>query len=115
MVVRLWKFAEELLFFCIMGALFGVGICFIMFLHLGTPNTPENAGYVTALFVKSGVQLGVVVWMVRASARTVRRWFSADREKWPEHTQFPDSKIRSGAVDSDGKRRRFAALAKLWD
>jgi hypothetical protein len=115
MVVTVWRFGKELLFFCSIGALIGAGICFLMFLHLGTPKAPEEVGYITGLFVKSGAQLGFIFWMVRASARLLRRWFSTDREKSTEKTRFPDGKIASDGIDSNRKQRRFAALAKPWD
>jgi hypothetical protein len=75
MVATSWRFAKELLLFCSVGALIGAGIGFIMFLHLGAPKTPEDAGYVAGLFVKSGVQLGFIFWMIRVAVRPLRRWF----------------------------------------
>jgi len=115
MVDTLWRFAKELLFLCSLGALTGAGICFLMFLHLGTPKTPGEVAVVAGLFVESGAQLGFIFWMVRAFARPLRRWFSTDREKSPEQTRFPDRRIVSGGIDSNRKQRRFAALAKPWD
>lgn len=112
MVATFWRFAKELLFFCGIGALSGAGICLIMFLHLGTPQTPQGAGYVAVLFVKSGVQLGFIFSMVRASVRPLRRWISTFRGKCPEQTQVPHTKIDSGEVGSNRTQRRFAALAK---
>lgn len=115
MVDTLWRFAKELLFFCSLGALTGAGICFLMFLHLGTPKTAGEVAVVAGLFVESGAQLGFIFWMVRAFARPLRRWFSTDREKSPEQTRFPDRRIASDGIDSNRKRRRFAALAKPWE
>jgi hypothetical protein len=76
-VVLAWKYREELLLFCSVGALCGVAICFFMVLHLGPFKTPEDAGYGTGLFVKSVVQLGFSVWMVHLVILGLRRWFLA--------------------------------------
>jgi hypothetical protein len=46
---------------CGMGALCGAAVGFLMYLHLGPFKNPEDAGYATGLFVKSGVQLGFIV------------------------------------------------------
>lgn len=75
MAATSWRFTKELLLFCSVGALIGAGIAFIMFLHLGAPKTPEDAGYIAGLFVKSGVQLGFISWMFHVVVKPLRRWF----------------------------------------
>lgn len=74
MTSLVWKFAKELVLFCSVGALCGAAIGFIMFLHLGPFKTPEDAGYATGLFVKSGVQLGFFVWIIHLVVLAFRRW-----------------------------------------
>jgi hypothetical protein len=76
-VALVWKYGKELLFFCTAGALCGAAICCFMLLHLGPFKNPEDAGYATGLFVKSGVQLGFTVWMIHLVILGLRRWFFA--------------------------------------
>jgi hypothetical protein len=75
MVATSFKFAKELLLFCGVGAVVGAGIGLIVFLHLGAPKSSENAGYVAGLFVKSGVQLGIISWMFHVAVKPLGRWF----------------------------------------
>ena len=49
-------------------------IGFLMYLHLGAFKNSEDAGYATDLFVKSGVQLGFIVWMIYSVVRGVHHW-----------------------------------------
>ena len=74
MIAPAWKFAKELLLFCSVGGLCGAAIGFFMYLHLGPFKNPEDAGYAAGLFIKSGVQVGFVVWMVHSVLFCLRRW-----------------------------------------
>ena len=69
-----WKFGKKLLLFCGMGALCGAAVGFLMYLHLGPFKNPEDAGYATGLFLKSGVELGFIVWMIRVVVLAIRRY-----------------------------------------
>ena len=69
-----WEFGKELLVFCGMGALCGAAVGFLMYLHLGPFKNPEDAGYATGLFLKSGVELGFIVWMIRVVVLAIRRY-----------------------------------------
>jgi hypothetical protein len=80
MIVPAWKFGKELLLFCSVGGLCGAGVGFFMYLHLGPLKNPEDAGYATGLFVKSGVQLGFVVWVIHLAIRGLRCWVFASLE-----------------------------------
>jgi hypothetical protein len=68
------KFGKELLLFCGMGALYGAAVGFLMYLHLGPFKNPEDAGYATGLLVKSGVELGFIIWMIHVVVLAIRRW-----------------------------------------
>lgn len=81
MVTPLWKFGKELLLFCGVGALCGAAIGFFMYLHLGPFKNPADAGYAAGLFVKSGVQLGFIVWMIQLVVMGFRRWFFGSSKK----------------------------------
>jgi hypothetical protein len=75
MIAPAWKFGKELLLFCSVGGLCGAAIGFFMYLQLGPFRNPEDAGYAAGLFVKSGAQLGFIVWMIRLVLLRLRRWF----------------------------------------
>jgi len=75
MIAPAWKFGKELMLFCSVGGLCGAAIGFFMYLQLGPFRNPEDAGYAAGLFVKSGAQLGFIVWMIRLVLLRLRRWF----------------------------------------
>jgi hypothetical protein len=77
MIAPAWKFGKELLLFCSVGGLCGAAVGFFLYLHLGPFKNPEDAGYAAGLFVKSGVQLGFVVWMIHLIVRGLRYWIFA--------------------------------------
>jgi hypothetical protein len=81
MIAPLWGFGKELLLFCGIGALCGAAVGFLMFLHLGPFKNPEDAGYATGLFVKSGAQLGFIVWTIHAMVLAIRRWIFRSPKK----------------------------------
>ena len=81
MIASLWGFGKELLLFCGIGALCGAAVGFLMYLHLGPLKNPEDAGYATGLFVKSGVQLGFLVWTIHAVVLAIRRWIIGSPKK----------------------------------
>jgi hypothetical protein len=81
MIAPLWEFGKELLFFCGMGALCGAAVGFVMYLHLGPFKNPEDAGYATGLFIKSGAQLGFIVWMIHVVVLAIRRWIFGSSKK----------------------------------
>jgi hypothetical protein len=81
MIAPAWKFGKELLLFCSVGALCGAAIGFFMYLHLGPLKNPEDTGYAAGLFVKSGVQLGLIVWMIRMVVSALRRCFFGSSKK----------------------------------
>jgi hypothetical protein len=74
MIAPLWKFGKELLLFCSVEALCGAAIGFSMYLPLGPFKNSEDAGYAAGLFVKSGVQLGFITWMIHVLVLALRHW-----------------------------------------
>ena len=82
-IAKSWMFGKVLLVYGGLGGLCGAAIGFIMFLHLGPLKNPEDAGYAAGLFVKSGVQVGLIVWMIRAIALAIRRGFVRSRPRMP--------------------------------
>jgi hypothetical protein len=81
MIALAWKFGKELLLFCSVGGLCGTAIGFFMYLQLGPFKNPEDAGYAAGLFVRSGVQLGFIVWMIYLVLLCLRRWFFDSSKK----------------------------------
>jgi hypothetical protein len=81
MIAPARKFVGELLLFCSVGALCGAAIGFLMYLHLGPFKNPEEAGFAAGLFVKSGVQLGFLVWMIHLMVLGLCRWVFGSPKK----------------------------------
>jgi hypothetical protein len=81
MIAPALKFGKELLLFCSLGGLCGAAIGFFMYLHLGPFKNPEDAGYAAGLFLKSGVQLGFIVWMIHLLLLGLRRWVFGSSKK----------------------------------
>jgi len=73
MIAPSWELGRKLLLFCGIGALCGGAVGFLMYLHLGPFKDPEDAGYATGLFLKSGVELGFIVWMIHVVVLAIRR------------------------------------------
>jgi H+/gluconate symporter-like permease len=89
MIRLLRKFGKEVLLFCGLGALGGAAIGFTLFLHLGPLKTAEDAGYATGLFIKSGVEVGLIGWVISMMIRGIRNWIFGSSKK------LPGEKIRS--------------------
>lgn len=81
MIAPASRFAKEFLLFCSVGGLCGAAIGFFMYLHLGPFKNPEDAGYAAGLFVKSGVQVGFLLWMTRLVLLFFRHWFSGSSKR----------------------------------
>ena len=82
-IAKSWMFGRVLLVYCGLGGLSGGAMGFVMYLHLGPFKTPEDAGYAAGLFVKSGVQLGFLVWMIHVVILAFRHWFFQSSKKEP--------------------------------
>jgi hypothetical protein len=87
-VCALRKFGKEILLFCGSGALGSAAIGFALFLHLGPLKTPEDAGYATGLFIKSGIELGFIGWVIFSMIRAIRNWI------YGSPTKILEEKIR---------------------
>ncbi|MHB8502101.1 MAG: hypothetical protein ACYDHE_14315 [Candidatus Acidiferrales bacterium] len=71
-IAKSWMFGKVLLVYCGLGGLCGAAIGFFVFLHLGSFKTPEDAGYATGVFIKSGVEFGIFVWALRGVISLLR-------------------------------------------
>ena len=81
MINAAWKFFREMILYCSVGALCGAAIGFLMYLQLGPFKTAEDAGFATGIFVKSGVQLGFLVWMISTAVLALRHWLFDSQKK----------------------------------
>jgi hypothetical protein len=82
MITPALKFGKQFLLFSGAGGLCGAAIGFLMFLHLGPFKNPQEAGYATGLFVKSGVQLGFIIWVIQLAVRGLRRRIFSSPKTW---------------------------------
>lgn len=62
------KVGKELLFCCARGCLYGAGVGFFVFLHLGLPKDLQFTGYVSGLFVAAGLKFAFALWVIRSLA-----------------------------------------------
>jgi len=92
--------AKQLSLFAGLGALCGAGVGFFIFLRLGFPAQPLNAGYISGLFLLSGVKLGVLVWVGRMVVRFFQPAEVADMKKdepevepWPTNHGYDERGI----------------------
>jgi hypothetical protein len=60
---------KELLGFCALGVAAGAGVGFFMFVRLGFPKESYMIGYMSGLFISSGVKLGISLWLLRIIVR----------------------------------------------
>ena len=59
------KVGKEVLLACIRGCLCGAGVGFFVFLRLGFPRDAEFSGYLSGLFIVSGLKFGFCWWVIR--------------------------------------------------
>ena len=95
----------ELLLYCAFGCLCGAGVGFFLFLRLGFPNDPRLAGYVSGLFLMSGLKLGFAVWVIRRFALVLRRlWIDAG--SFPDFYMYKDIDVTAYPHLGDATARR---------
>jgi hypothetical protein len=57
---------RDLVLFSGLGCVAGAGVGFFVFLRLGLPKDPAYlTGYISGLFVISGLKLGISIWFLR--------------------------------------------------
>ena len=62
---------KDLLGFCVLGIAAGAGVGFFIFVRLGFPKESYMIGYLSGLFVVSGIKFGICLWLVRIIFRSL--------------------------------------------
>ncbi len=94
---------RDFVIFCGRGALAGAGVGAFVFLRLGFPHKSQYmVGYISGLFVLSGVKLGISVWFVRNFIRALLRMW-AQAFSCASRYQFHDMDLRNSSSDAPAK------------
>src|ERR1700676_1381065 len=99
---NLVAWVKGLLGFCALGVAAGAGVGFFMFVRLGLPKESYMIGYMSGLFLSSGLKLGISLWFVAIIFRVLLPlWakvsFCASRY------QFRDMDLQSGGLEQRTK------------
>src|ERR1700730_215278 len=62
---------KDFLGFCLLGIGAGAGVGFFIFVRLGFPKESYMIGYLSGLFVVSGIKFGISLWLVRIIFRSL--------------------------------------------
>jgi hypothetical protein len=89
---------KDFLGFCVLGVGAGAGVGFFMFVRLGFPKEFYMIGYLSGLFVVSGMKFGVSLWLVRISFRFLLQLW-AQGYFCASHYHFRDMDLQSGRFD----------------
>jgi hypothetical protein len=89
---------KEFLTFSMMGVGAGVGVGFFMFLRLGFPKETYLIGYMSGLFIGSGIKLGISLWFVHIIFRSLLHLW-AQGSFCGSHYHFRDMDLQPGRFD----------------
>jgi hypothetical protein len=90
---------KEFLAFSMIGIGAGAGVGFFMFLRLGFPKETYMIGYMSGLFIGSGVKLGISLWFVHIIFRSLLHLW-AQGSFCGSHYHFRDMDLQPGHFDS---------------
>jgi hypothetical protein len=89
---------KEFLGFCLFGVIAGAGVGFFMFVRLGFPKESYMIGYMSGLFIGSGIKFGISLWVVRIIFRSLLQLW-AQNYFCASHYHFRDMDLQSGGFD----------------
>jgi hypothetical protein len=89
---------KDLLGFCVLGIAAGAGVGFFIFVRLGFPKESYMIGYLSGLFVVSGIKFGISLWLVRIIFRSLL-YVWAQGSFCESHYHFRDMDLTSGRFD----------------
>jgi hypothetical protein len=89
---------KDFLVFCMLGVGAGAGVGFFMFVRLGFPKESYMIGYLSALFIGSGMKFGVSLWFVRIIFRALLQLW-AQGDFCASHYHFRDMDLQPGGFD----------------
>src|ERR1700730_18914239 len=89
---------KDFLGFCALGVGAGVGVGFFMFVRLGFPKESYMIGYMSGLFIGSGIKFGISLWLVRVIFRFLLQVW-AQGSFCASHYHFRDMDLQSGHLD----------------
>lgn len=89
---------KDFLGFCALGVGAGVGVGFFMFVRLGFPKQSYMIGYMSGLFIGSGIKFGISLWLIRIIFRALLHMW-AQGSFCASHYHFRDMDLQSGHFD----------------
>jgi hypothetical protein len=95
---------KDFLGFCLLGIGAGAGVGFFIFVRLGFPKESYMIGYLSGLFVVSGIKFGISLWLVRIIFRSLLHVW-AQGSFCASHYHFRDMDLQSGRFDGATNHR----------
>ena len=95
---NLLAWLKEFLAFSMIGSGAGAGVEFFMFLRLGFPKETYMIGYMSELFIGSGIKLGISLWFVHIIFRSLLHLW-AQGSFCGSHYHFRDMDLQPGHFD----------------
>jgi hypothetical protein len=89
---------KDLLGFCVLGIAAGAGVGFFIFVRLQFPKESYMIGYLSGLFLVSGIKFGISLWFVRIIFRSLLHVW-AQGSFCASHYHFRDMDLTSGRFD----------------
>jgi hypothetical protein len=86
---------KDFLRFCALGVAAGAGVGFFMFVRLGFPKQSYMIGYLSELFIGSGLKFGISLWFVRTIFRSLLQVW-AQGFFCASHYHFRDMDLQPG-------------------
>jgi hypothetical protein len=93
---------KEFLGFCVLGVGAGAGVGLFVFVRLGFPKDSYMIGYMSGLFLSSGLKLGISLWAIHIIFRGLLHLW-AEGSFCASRYQFRDMDLQSGCLEQQTK------------